>query len=176
MDWLSIALIYVSGIISGLILGIAGFSMYVSYIKKKLDTELKTLKDKKDQLLKDDPIAERMLKVKEITMEQLNLQAQAEAPQKNALHGRYKNGLVGQIKELEEEKTKILQSIITDGHDPEVTVVDNHGEPEKVKLSSYLTERGMYPDMKVSENTEEPKTKQIGKFTVYRGGKDDGTH
>ena len=165
MEYVSILLVYLSGIISGIIATVV-FTIYIG---------IKGMKKKKDADV--DPIFDRMKKVKEITMEQIELQSGASGPQKNALHGKYKNGLIGRIKELEEEKNTILRSIIEDGHDPEISTVDDDGNVSKLKLSEFMAASGIKMDPKVPANqSTESKTKNIGKFTVIKGGKDDGTH
>jgi hypothetical protein len=142
---------YILGIFTGLLL----VAVYVLVMAKK---SLKALKV-------DTSVKERMLKVKELTEQQLSLQQQTSMPQKNALDGKYKNGLIKEIEFLEEQKIDILKSIVKDGHDPEVTALTPEGETTRVKLSAFLAERGI--DMR---DNEQPKNK----FTVIPGGKGEG--
>lgn len=150
---------FMLGLFTGLLIAMVTLAVMGMRLSKKMD--------------RTESVSKRMLKVKELTKEQLELQAQTSLPQKNALHGRYKNGVIGRIKELEEEKNTILKSIITDGFDPEITVMDESGVVTSIKLSEYLGQNGITMPPK---ETTPPKTnsRQIGKFTVHKGGKDDG--
>jgi hypothetical protein len=156
MEIAALLAFYVLGILTGAV-GMVTLTIYLgkrALDKRKAEGESPTKK-----------------KVKEITNEQLDLYSQVSGPQKNALHGRYKNGLNGRIKELEEEKSSILKSILTDGFDPEITVMDGAGVVTTVKLSEFMAESGITIEPK---KTEPVSTKQVGKFTVHKGGKDDG--
>lgn len=164
MGWVEIAAVYISGMVSGLVAAM----FVIAYYGNKWN--------KQSKAKKEDPIAERMNRIKDITIEQMDLQGQASGPQKNALHGKYKNGLNAQLKILEEEKTTILKSIIADGFDPEISFMDGDGEISRIKLSEFLAQTGVIMDPKVPAVKEEPKVKQVGKFTVHKGGKDDGTN
>ena len=153
--------------ILGIITGATGvITLALMMAKRSLDK----LKKDTETNGKKESVGSRMKKVKDITTEQLDLQSQVLGPQKNALHGKYKNGLNGRIKELELQKADILKSIITDGFDPEITVVDGAGVVTTIKLSEFLANSGIIMPPK---DTKQP-TKQVGKFTVHKGGKDDG--
>jgi hypothetical protein len=110
-----------------------------------------------------------MKRVKEITGEQVDLARRADGPQKNSLDGKYKNGIIAQMKKLDEEKHEVLKSILADGHDPELTTMDETGVVTKMKLSEYMAYLGISVTPK-----QKPQSKNVGKFTVYKGGKDDG--
>ena len=152
--------------ILGTIFGATGIITLALMVAKRSFDKLKKEADAKP---KTESVGSRMKKVKDITTEQLDLQSQAVGPQMNALHGKYKNGLNGRIKELELQKADILKSIITDGFDPQITVVDGAGVVTTIKLSEFLAQTGIV----VPPKNQQP-TKQIGKFTVHKGGKDDG--
>lgn len=162
MDIYSVVAVYVLGMISGAMLMIVA-TILVG--KRAMD------KRKESSAKKVESVSSRMKKVKELTAEQLELQSHAQGPQKNALHGKHKNGLIGRIKELETTKNEILKSIITDGFDPEITVLDETGVVTTIKLSEYLAQTGITIPPK---NPPPSPTRQVGKFTVYKGGKDDG--
>lgn len=153
----------------GFLAGSATMITFLMHLGRK--SEIKGLKEK---IAKKDSINGRLKRVKEITAEQLNLQGHASGPQKNALHGRHKNGIIGQIKALEEEKDNILRSILKDGHDPELTTMDETGTVHQMKLSEYMVYMGITMEPKEEVKPQEPKAKQLGKFTVHKGGKDDG--
>ena len=114
-------------------------------------------------------VRDRMSRVKAITTEQLELSQQADGPQKNGLHGKSKNDIIGQIKKLDEERNQILTSIISDGHDPELTTIDESGVVSEMKLSEYMAYMGIKMPPK-----DQVKTKQLGKYTLIKGGKTDG--
>lgn len=152
------------GVNIGLVLAFIAMVLAAKAAKRSLEKEGKAL----DQQIKDKKsVNERLSKVKEITTQQLALQAQITMPQKNSLDGKYKNRLMNEVKTLEEEKVQILNSILQDGHDPEVNVLGDDGEPQRMKLSEFLEIQGT----KMPLPKEEPKTKMVGKFTVLKGGK-----
>jgi len=178
MSWLEIGIMYLSGFISGLI-AMSGVVLYIGnkHLKSKkkesgdLANELKKLTK---QLGAEDPtyaaIETRMLRIKEIAQLQMELQGAADGPQRNAMDGKYKNSLMRTLKELEEEKITILNSIVKDGHDPSVNVLKADGTTEITKLSAFLA--GYSSD--ITDEKNDAAVKQVGKFTVLRGGKDDG--
>lgn len=149
--------------ILGFLTGAASMMYFVIYVGKRLSS-------------KDKPsLEQRMKRVKDIADEQLELHSRIDGPQKNALHGKHKNSLLSQLKALDEEKTSILQSILSDGHDPRLKTIDGNGVITEMKLSEFMATMG-YVTQKPT--TPPPAAKpsgpeRMGKFTVYRGGKDD---
>jgi hypothetical protein len=97
-----------------------------------------------------------MNKVKDLTKEQIELQLQGDAPQKNALHGHYKNNLSRSIREIEQEKKDILQSILDDGFDPEISTLNSESKVENMKLSEFMGR-----DTKKASDNKKPKLKLI---------------
>jgi hypothetical protein len=165
---------YMLGVLTGASIS---FGIILALGKKALSKKEKEFSSMKEQ---KSIIEKKMKRVKEITSEQLDLQSATSGPQKNALDGKYKNGLIREIKRLEEEKSELLCSIIQAGFDPEITVIDESGAVTRIKLSEYMALQGIQmPPVapKETKKTETSKTltapKQIGKFTVYKGGKDD---
>lgn len=161
--------VFFGGLLCGLLAALA-IVMYIgsSSLERKKKALLEKIKNEDKRL---ESLESRMTRVKEITKQQLELSQQAEGPQKNSLHGKYKNTLVKEMKALDEEKTSILKSILADGHDPELTTIDQTGVVSKMKLSEYMAYLGI--TMEPQKSTA-PTSKQMGKFTVIRGGKDDG--
>lgn len=152
---------FFSGVVCGIMMFIVGLATYGAHITKK---------NKALQAAKDS-VSERLKKVRELTKLQFDLHSKTDGPQKNSLDGKYKNSLIREIKSLEEEKIEIMQSIIKDGFDPEVTTVSSDGSFKNLKLSELLGQ-----DSLKEEKKELPK-KPTHKFTVHDGGKfdtDDG--
>jgi hypothetical protein len=149
--------------------------MILSYfLAKRHVKKLKHVLDKLNKDLEDAFISlgnssfkDRMDKVKEITMQQLDLRSQIEGPQKNGLHGRHKNGLISEIKRLEEEKIEVLKSILNDNLDPEVSILDENNQTKTMKLSEYMNLMGHV----YAKKTQDAPTTKTNKFTVYTGGK-----
>lgn len=171
---MDITMLLVSFIL-GLILGFVSTVGLVLYLgkkslSKKLESKLDSLKDATKKI---ESVSDRMKKVKDIVNQQLDMQAQATMPQKNGLDGKYKNGLIREIKRLEEEKHEILKSILKDGFDPEITTIDEAGVVTSIKLSQFMADQGVVVQ-KEDKQTIKETPKQIGKFTVYKGGRDDG--
>jgi hypothetical protein len=168
---------FVLGIILGFLVSI-GVILYLGKksLSKKLENKLESVKKATKQI---ESVSERMKKVKEITNEQLGMQARATMPQKNGLDGKYKNGLISEIKRLEQEKHEILKSILKDGFDLEITTIDETGVVTSMKLSQFMADQGIVfskeetiKEKTIKEETiKEVKTKQVGKFTIIKGGK-----
>jgi hypothetical protein len=147
-----------------------GYGYYTLRKMKKLkDKILDDLKNKlTEQDSKRDSIIARLKQAQAITEQQLDIRAATDEPSKNALHSRYKNGLIGDIKKLEEEKIAILKSILEDGFDPLISVREDSGELKELPLSHFINGS--------STNKPDPNgPKRVGKFVVVKGGKDDGT-
>lgn len=174
---------FLTGFLLGLMTGVGMFVGYGVYqvrkfrqAKTKITEEIKKKIDELDG--KRDSIRERLIKAQELTQQQLELRAQAEMPSKNAIHSRYKNGLIGEIGKLEEEKIVVLQSILNDGYDPTVTILDEKGNKQELPLSHFVSSAKLKQD---DRNGVPPTAgpdgniKRIGKFVVVKGGKDDGT-
>jgi hypothetical protein len=88
-------------------------------------------------------IKSRLTKAQEITEQQLNILYSMEAPQTNSLDGRNKNRMNQELKRLEEEKQLVLKSIVDDGYNPRVAIVNADGELEKIYLKDYLAQKSM---------------------------------
>lgn len=160
---------FVLGFISGGC-GVIALTVYIGTrsLKKKAAAVGEVAAPKKPS------INARMKRVKEITQEQLDLSDRASGPQKNALDGKYKNGLIGQLKQLDDEKNEILISILKDGVDPELTTMDGAGVVTKMLLSEYMAYMGIGVPQKTDPKQGPTKVERMGKFTVHKGGKDDG--
>lgn len=117
-------------------------------------------------------IIARLKQVQVITDQQLAIQGARDQPSKNALHSRYKNDLIQDIKKLEEEKMAILQSILDDGFDPLMNILDENGQKQELPLSHFVNKA---PPSAPLPTAPPSSSKRVGKFTLVKGGKDDGT-
>jgi hypothetical protein len=185
---------FVFGFAIGVLSVLSASYVLVIKARKKMGYKLETLKQKlnslndskedlkkklQDDLSRKDSIKERLLKAQEITKQQLDLRAQTDMPSKNSMHSRYKNGLIGEINKLEEEKRTILESILNDGFDPIVTALDEMGNQRNISLSEFLgktppAENLEKDDLDISSEEITPEIKKVGKFFVIKGGKGEG--
>lgn len=154
----------------GFLFGVASIVTITLHLANKYRQLKKSLVEPKATNTKSS-VNERMKRVKDITKEQLDLSSSVDGPQKNALDGKYKNGSIGELKKLDEEKNEILRSLLLDGHDLELTTIDGAGVITKMKLSEYMIYMGI--DMTPTAPSKPTKTERMGKFTVHRGGRDD---
>jgi hypothetical protein len=165
-------LVFLSGMISGVLL----FITYGIYKMRKLEKMKEDLLGKLETKAKDlkgqQSIIERLRAASEIAQQQLDLRDAAQQPSKNATHSRYKNGLISELQELEQQKVAILQSILNDGFDPKITVLNSAGEREEMPLSEFL----QVESAKSAEASPKEAPKQVGRFTVIKGGRDDGSN
>lgn len=182
-------LAYVFMFLLGMVVGtgmFVGYGLYqVDKIKKAKATLIEELKKKvvtEDE--KRTSIKERLIQASKIAQAQMELRAQAEMPSKNAVHSKYKNGLVHEINEMEQQKLDILRTVLAEGFDPMITVLHDGGTKEEIPLSAYVATAQSTADggMGKKETATPPPhpgmdqpPRKAGKFFVYKGGKDDGT-
>ena len=170
---------FLFGVTTAIIIGFIYATWKLNQIQTKLDEAKKkftvtkdSVRNKLDSLEnKRESIIDRLKQAQAITQQQLDLGASAEQPSKNALHSRYKNGLVGEIKKLEDDKLKLLQSILDDGFDPLITVIDSDGTRQELPLSHFVNSK----EAGIATSPNPDTSKRTGKFVVLKGGKDDGT-
>jgi len=178
-------LYFTVGLITGSVLTVTTALYYANKAmkSKKLLTDnfLKEL-DKLTEGLDDKvpSVNKRFSRIKEIINEQLDLQSHAEGPQRNSMDGKNKNSMIRTIKSLEEEKNDIFRSIISDGHDPKISVMGLDGVITEMKLSEFMVLYGVdmspQPDKAASakkNTTTTKKTSKSSKFIVHKGGKND---
>ena len=123
-----------------------------------------------DSNKKKPSLDEKMMRIRQITEEQLSLMSKIENPQKNSLDGKYKNQLNSVVKDLEEEKNTLLKSVLDGGDDPEISTVDAMGVVTRMKLSDFMIESGLISAPKLKS-----EVRKVGKFIVIKGGKDDSS-
>jgi hypothetical protein len=170
-------LVFIMGMFFGAGLFIS-FGLYqVHKIKKVKNILIDQIKKKASELeAKKGSIKDRLVKASNIAQTQMDLKSQSEMPSKNALHSRHKNGIVYEIQDLEQEKLSILRSVLGDGFDPMITVINDGGVKEEIPLSAYVAQaEQLLHSMTGIGPAIPPDTKKIGKLILYKGGKDDGT-
>lgn len=107
-------------------------------------------------------VRDKMSRAQEITEEQLDIMYSMEGPQKGVLDGKNRKSLQLKLKTLEQEKMEILESVVKDGHNPTITILNEFSERESLKLSEFLERKkqleaqgsGVYEQ---SERPERPK-------------------
>lgn len=168
---------FVAGLITAVFL-IIGYGVYkykqLTKARDKIIGELQKSATEIEKGLKN--VTARLNRVREITEHQMNLLGQIDQPSKNALHSKYKNDLNHEVKKLEEEKNKILKSILKDGYDPTLTLLTETNQKESIKLSQYLARAGLIPKEPTPPSDDPNGPKKVGKFTVYNGGSSKADH
>ena len=104
-------------------------------------------------------VKERFKQFQELTGDQQSLLGQVDRPSAGAAHSKYKNSIIGELKFLEEKKKEILKSVLDDGFDVEITMLDMKGAKSKMKISEFLNEQSIS-----SENTESNNPQEAGKI------------
>ena len=171
MSWLEIFLVWFAGLVNGFVFT----SMLVLHIGKRALTRKPDTASPPKPAITDADIRARIRKVKDLTDMQMALQIQTDGPQRNAMDGKFKNTIIKDIKDLEEQKVEILKSIITDGFDPVISVANPDGTVETITLSQFMANKNItMPAAKDANDKVSERKKNLSKFTVYTGGKPDG--
>jgi hypothetical protein len=186
--FLALVLIFLLGAITGAGAFMAyGVYQVTKFRKKRSDLveEIKKEAAKLDE--RTTSIKERLTKASQLAQAQMDLRNAAEQPSKNATHSKYKNGVISEINDLEQQKLDILRTILAEGFNPIITVVQDGGMKEEIPLSEYVTSAQQNMDAAMGSRKDAPlpppkppttqdnNPKQMGKFFVYKGGKPDGT-
>lgn len=116
--------------------------------------------------------AEKFLKLREITEEQLDLFRATQSPSASASHSRYKNEIMSKMKKLEEEKRSIMHSLLDDGIDPDITVLDETGSTKTMKMSEAIKLPVTVEDRSTDSKTPRKKDGNIIKL-FDKGDSDD---
>lgn len=167
-------LLAIINFIAGFLLGsLATLLIFIwlgrAVLKKQVNKAISSVKS--SAKLKNTEGDAMMDKVRELTLEQLDLKGQLDQPQKNALHGKHKNSISSRIKELEEQKLDLLRKTLALGYDPMIGTIDENGEIQKMKLSEYMVEYGITEKETKAETAPAPKKENP--FKVIEGGKGD---
>jgi len=110
---------------------------------KNTDSLVQRVIEKTKSLKPLDPsVKTRLDESFDITERQLSILGQLDMPQSGPLHGKHKNLLVYELKTLETKKMEILKSIIEDGYNPKLVIINSDsGERESVFLSEFLSKQ-----------------------------------
>lgn len=155
----------ISAFVLGLCAGMIGFLVtFVATARR-----IKAQDEKRAGTPGKQTVEQKMARVKVVTERQLEL-LQLEAALRSK--GQDDINLQQQIIALEDEKFSLLESILADGSDPELTAVNTKGELQKMKLSEYLA-HDMHANKPSPPKKVESKSQRLGKFTIIKGGKDD---
>lgn len=177
MEILQVWIVFAFGMCvgAGLFLSYSAYQIYK--IRKAKETLMSVITRKaKEMEDKKDSIKERLIAASELAQAQMAIRAQMEMPSKNALHSRYKNSLGTELQDMEEKKLGILRTILAEGFDPMITVINDAGKQDQVPLSSYVDQAAtMLNDSRGTPPMPPQETKKVGKFIIHKGGKDDGT-
>ena len=144
-------MLLLTGFVLGVISTFIGLYLFLRNAEKKIKDELKDkpkspspteLANKifsKGELIGS--VKYRFKMIDDKTSEQQNLLNGLKGPSAGAAVSRHRNSVISRIKELEEEKSELMRSILDDGIDPEVTILTPSGDTEKVKMSEALSMR-----------------------------------
>ena len=152
-------------------------------MQKAKEALLEQIKGKVKEQSQKESIKERLIKASDMAKAQMELEAAMEQPSKNALHSRYKNGLYSELQDMEQQKLDLLSTILAEGFDPMITVINKSGVKSEIPLSSYVNDATGVLKKSLGEDPSSPPTtpedptqpRKVGNFIVYKGGKDDGT-
>jgi len=100
-------------------------------------------------------VKERFKNFQAIAAEQHELISQVDRPSASASHSKYKNKIVGELKALEEKKREILKTILDDGVDVHISMMDSNGQLTKILISELLN--GDIPSPENTESNNPPK-------------------
>lgn len=129
--------------ICGFIVGIVStFLILLYWGNRRYSKTLNALNETSEAFLKKTELVGsaklRFNKIEDITADQLSLIKQLDMPSSSASHSRYKNTLIRQLSDMENEKIEIMRSIVKDGIDPVVSFSID-GEIQKMKMSEAVT-------------------------------------
>lgn len=182
MELLQIWVVFTLGMCFGAALFMAYGAYQIHKIRKAKEVLLTAITQKAKELDdKKDSIKERLIAASELAQAQMAIRAQMEMPSKNALHSRYKNSMVGELQDMETKKLDILRTILAEGFDPMITIINDAGAQDQVPLSSYVDQAATLLNDSMGNKPPAPpsnlppETKKVGKFIIHKGGKDDGT-
>lgn len=111
------------------------------------------------EIAKANSAKDRINKAFDICERQFAILSGLEGPQSGPLHGKHKQQMNAELKRLEEEKMTILKSVLADGYDPKLAMINDTGEREAVKLSDFVKRRDLMENKGSMRQSPEPKKK-----------------
>jgi hypothetical protein len=144
------------GIIAGALLGFTIHSeIYRVNLKKLTILVKKELETAYNTGVKTGIIQPTLDRLQEISKEQIDCINSIDRPSASAAHSRYKNTVVSQIKQLEEEKEKLLRGILARGFDPLLSIIMTDGQTKSMKVSEIVS---MLESESISNETSQSTT------------------
>lgn len=146
---------------------------YMEKMRKARATVIGQIKSNEQKVAS---IKEMLTKASEMANTQQALRAQIEMPSMNAVHSRYKNGLVSELHDLEQKKLDLLNTVLGSGYDPMITAINEAGIKQEMLLSAYVKQAAglLSTNQPTTPPVDPSQPRKAGKFMVYKGGKDDG--
>lgn len=158
--------------LAGFLACVATLLIWGLFRVRKLDKKIKELREKFVPTLRksvDPTVKTRLDRAFDITEQQLGIMGALDMPQSSASHGKYKNDLISQLKSLEKEKLDILKSILNDGYNPSLVVLNaSTNEKEKITLKDFVAR---YDDVE-DDTPPPPPPPAKPTFKVISGNKD----
>ena len=168
----------------GLLIGASLVMLYGWWQIEKMKKAKKILLDQvKARALEMDKrknsIKDRLASATELAQTQMAIRSQLEMPSKNGLHSKYKSDLASELQNIEQRKIDILKTILAEGVNPMITVIDEGGARKEISLAEYVNDAIIALEKSLGNPIPPPpdstNARKSGKFIVYKGGKDDGT-
>lgn len=161
---------YLLGVCIGFI---AGFIVNNSYKKYNIRSLLKNIKKELvlayDEGVKFGAVKLQLERINEISKIQLGYASALDRPNASAAHARHKNGVVSQMKELDEEKIAIFKSILSSGVDPMLSISID-GEIKSLRASEllpYLEGKGSLPADPAPQTKTDSNSTVSAKFKLH---------
>ena len=139
-------MVFIFGVLVGMILMCIIGAIMAHGESKRLKKQIdKADKEMEQMLLRvrgqakiEQSAKQRFKEISTLTNEQVTIMGQLDQPSKGASHSKWKRDAINRLKEIEQEKKDILQSLLNDNIDPLVTVYID-GEYKKIKISELLS-------------------------------------
>lgn len=114
-------------------------------------------------------IKQRFKQFQQLTEAQQELFRQADIPSAGSSHSKFKNSVISEIRSLEEKKRDILKTILADGIDAPVRMIDGDGTMTSMRISEVLAK-----DFDKDTKTDPiPDRKPVRNLRLIKGEKDD---
>lgn len=97
-------------------------------------------------------------RLKAIVQEQMELFSQIDRPSVNSMHSRYKNELLGKMKQLDAEKYSVMRALVAMGCDPMVRMQTLDGTVKELSISQILA---LYDEPEAPKETGAPNVPTV---------------